>query len=144
MKSNAPQGKLFWVMLALGWAVMLFGVRGLVLQAPRTHPGNFSLWFIGSALVHDALIAPLVFLVAVILVRVVPPRLRRYLQTALILSAAAVVVAFPMIAGPGKPSNPSALPRDYPAGLLTVLAIVWGATGLLFAFRVLAVRFRHD
>lgn len=141
---NAPSGRIFWLGLAAGWAVMLFGLAGLLDDAARTHPVNFGFWFLGSALVHDALIAPAVFAVAFTIVRVVPARVRPFLRAGLILSGAVLVVAFPVIAGPGKPGNPSALPRDYPAGLAAILGIIWVGTGIMFALKSLTVESRHE
>jgi hypothetical protein len=141
---NAPSGRIFWLGLAAGWAVMLFGLAGLFDDAARTHPVNFGLWFIGSALVHDALIAPVVFALAFTIVRLVPARVRPFLRTGLILSAAVLVVAFPVIAGPGKPGNPSALPRNYPAGLAVILGLIWLGTGIMFVLKSLTVESPHE
>ncbi|MEX0791257.1 MAG: hypothetical protein WD178_10820 [Actinomycetota bacterium] len=141
---NAPSGRGFWLGLAAGWAVMLFGLAGLLDEAVRTHPASFGAWFVGSALVHDALIAPVAFALAFVIARRVPVRLRPFLRTGLILSAAVLVVAFPMIAGPGIPGNPSALPRNYPAGLAAILALIWVGTGFIFVLKLLTVDSRHD
>jgi len=141
---NAPSGRIFWFGLVAGWGVMGFGLAGLFDNAERTHPVSFGVWFLGSALVHDALIAPVVFALAIATVRLVPARIRPFLQTGLILSAAVVVVAFPMIAGPGKPGNPSALPRNYPAGLAIILGLIWLGTGLMFVLKTLSVGSQHD
>ncbi len=123
---------------------MLFGLAGLLDDAARTHPVNFGVWFLGSALVHDALIAPAVFALGFAIVRVVPVRVRPFLRTGLILSAAALVVAFPTIAAPGVPGNPSALPRNYPAGLAVLLGLIWLGTGVMFVLKSLTVESRHD
>jgi hypothetical protein len=141
---NAPSGKIFWLGLVAGWAVMLFGLAGLLDDASRTHPVNFGVWFLGSALVHDVLIAPAVFALGFAIVRVVPAGVRPFLRTGLILSAAVLVVAFPMIAGPGKPGNPSALPRNYPAGLAVILGLIWVGTGIMFALKSLTVESQHE
>lgn len=141
---NAPSGRIFWFGLVAGWAVMLFGLAGLFDNASRTHPVNFGLWFLGSALVHDALIAPLVFALAFTIVRVVPARFRPFLRTGLILNAAVMVVAFPMVAAPGVPGNPSALPRNYPVGLAVILGLIWAGTGVMFALKSLTVESEHE
>ncbi len=129
---NAPSGKAFWACLAAGWAVMAFGLRGVLQNSTATHPANLSAWFFGSGLLHDLLLAPAVFLIAVVLGRLVPARARAIVQAGLIVSAVVILVAIPLILGPGKPGNPSALPRNYPVGLSIVVGTVWAATALLF------------
>jgi hypothetical protein len=128
---NAPSGKAFWACLVAGWTVMAFGLRGVLQNSTATHPANLSAWFFGSGLVHDLLLAPAVFLIAVVLGRLVPARARGIVQAGLIVSALVVLVALPLILSPGPPGNPSALPRNYPVGLSIVVGTVWAATGLL-------------
>jgi hypothetical protein len=128
---HSPSGKAFWICLAIGWTLMVFGVAGMLDEGSRTHPANFGLWFVGSALIHDLLLAPVVFLVAVWLGRIVPSGVRPIVQAGLVVAAPIVVVALPLVAGQGgAPGNPSALPRNYPMGLILILSAVAVATGL--------------
>lgn len=130
-RSHGPYGKAFWIGAVAGWAVIAFGVFGLLRDAARTRPENFALWFLGSALAHDALIAPLVFLVALGLVKVVPARIRPVIQAGLIVAGSVTVVSLPFVLGRGGATgNPSALPRNYTAGLLIILGVIAVITAL--------------
>lgn len=137
--SSGPSGPLFWLLFALGWGVMLFGLWGVFDESNRTHPDSFGLWFIGSAIVHDALVAPAVVAVGVAVVRAVPGYWRRFVQAALLVSGSVLAVALPLLLGlGGQAGNASALPRNYVAGSAIVLAVVWviaGGIGLVLKRR---------
>lgn len=132
-----PAGRTFWSCLVLGWAVIAYGVFGVLANASRTHPADFARWFAGSALAHDLLVAPLVFAVGLALSRWIPPRIRPPIQAGLIVAASVSVVALPFVLGlGGPPDNPSALPLNYPGGLATFLALIALVTGMAVAWRL--------
>lgn len=129
---------LFWVAAALGWAVMAYGVRGLFQHAGRTNPPVFAKWFLGSALVHDLAVAPLVFLIAVTVVRRVPARFRSLVQAGLVVTGLVMIATFPIVAKFGeRPDNPTLLPNNYVVGLALVLGGVWAV------ITVAIIRRRH-
>lgn len=120
--------RLFWIMAVAGWGVMAFGVLGLLQNSARTHPDQWAKWFFGALLVHDALLAPLVFGMGSLVARVAPPPWRKPLAQALVASGIIVIVAFPFVRGYGRSSdNPSVLPNNYALGLAVTLAVVWFA-----------------
>lgn len=122
--------------MAAGWAIMAFGVYGTLQNAGRTHPANFALWFAGSALAHDLVLAPAVFLMALAIGRWLPAGVRPVVQAGLIVAGTVTVVALPFVLGRGGvPDNPSALPRDYAAGLAIILGAVAAATLLAALLR---------
>ncbi|MGQ0678629.1 MAG: hypothetical protein ACT4OM_03045 [Actinomycetota bacterium] len=130
--SSVPRSRLFWPALVVGWGMIGFGLYGTIQEATRTHPGNFALWFVGSALAHDMLLAPAVFALAVLVRKWVPARVRPTIQTGLIVAGSVAVVALPFVLGRGGPAgNPSALPRNYPLGLGLILAAVALATAVI-------------
>lgn len=136
---DAPSGPVFWTMLVVGWAIMAFGIRGLILQPGSTNPETVGPWFVGSALAHDFLLAPVVFLAGAGVARAVPARVRPFVQAGLIISGMVVAVALPQLIGlGGQPGNDSALPHDYRAGLAMVLAAIWA--GVLVIYLVNRVR----
>ncbi|HEY8200133.1 MAG TPA: hypothetical protein VII47_02130 [Actinomycetota bacterium] len=121
-----PRGPLFWPCVAAGWGLVAFGLWGLVRDARDTHPGSFASWFAGSALVHDLVLAPVVFAVGLAVARTVPARVRPWMQGALVTSALVVAGSFPWAAGLGdRGGNASLLPGNYVLGLALVLAAVW-------------------
>ncbi len=122
----------FWGGMVLGWAIMGFGLAGLLGDAEDTHPGDLVRWFVGGALAHDALLAPLVCAGGWLLARSVPRAVRAPVAGGLVVSAAVVLYAWPFVRGYGlRPDNPSALPLDYATGVAVVLAAVWLACGAL-------------
>lgn len=135
-RGHGPSGPLFWTLFAVGWAIMLFGLQGVFDQPNRTRPPNLAMWYVGSAIVHDALVAPAVVALGVAVVKLVPARARRYVQAGLIISGCVVAVALPALIGPGGPGdNPSALPRNYWPETALVLGVVWLGVGLLALWR---------
>ncbi len=125
-----------WVLYALGTAAIAWGLYGIHRDAVFTAPANWLAFFVGSALVHDALLAPVVALVAVVLVRRVPPPYRSLVQGGLFVTAAVTLVALPFVAGFGRRAdNPSVLPLPYGRNLLVVLGLVWLGVAALALLR---------
>lgn len=116
----------FWPTVVVGGAVMAFGVRGLLVNRADTNPLRWLRLFLGSALVHDFVVAPVAIAVGVVLAKVVPARLRPFVQGGLLTSGALVLFAYPFVRGYGRRAqNPSVLPLDYGRGLLVALGAVW-------------------
>lgn len=131
MTETAAYGRLFWVCVLIGWALMAYGVVGALDNARDTHPRSLAIWIVGSLAGHDLVIAPLVFLLGGALRRAAGPAVRGPVQAALIVSAALVVISVPVVGGFGITSdNPSALPRNYWLGAGIALAAVWSATAV--------------
>jgi hypothetical protein len=93
-----------------------------------------------SAVFADALVMPVVLVVGAITARALPGWVRVPVQAALYVTAALVLISLPLLLGFGRASSlPSALPRNYPLGLLAVLGVVWSAAlalALLRRFRL--------
>jgi hypothetical protein len=116
---------------AVGWSVMAFGVWSLWHDAGRTHPGEWIKWFAGAALVHDFVVAPIVFVIAIGLGKTLAQRFRRAVQFALVATGIFALISWPFVRGYGRsPANPSILPNNYARGLLIVLAVVWALTAI--------------
>jgi hypothetical protein len=120
-------GRVFWVATAVGWTVIAFGVWTVLRRSGATKPANFAAWFVGLALVHDLVLAPLVAGLAVLVGPRIPRWLRGPIVGGLIVSGALVLVALPPILGNQPADNPSLLPRDYTGGLVVALAVTWAA-----------------
>jgi amino acid transporter len=115
-----------WIGLALGTPVIAWGIHGMLEASRRTHPAELARWIVGSALVHDLLVLPVVLAVAVVARRLVPPAAWPAVRWALATTGVLVLVSWPYVRGYGRrPSNPSLLPRSYGTGLLVALAAVW-------------------
>jgi hypothetical protein len=122
---------------------MGYGLRGVLVDAASTRPGELGRWLVGGALVHDLVLVPLVLAVGWGVHRLVPAGpTRRVLTWCLATSGVLALVAWPFVRGYGRQaSNPSLLARDYARGLVTYIVVVWavGAFVLLAA----AVRSRR-
>jgi hypothetical protein len=114
--------------LVAGWAVIAFGVLGLV-GSKNGLRGAFEVgaWVAGGHLIHDAILVPVTVAVGLVVARVVGPRFRAPVRAGLIASACVVAVVYPALRGFGrKPNNPTVLPLDYTSAVLVALAVVWG------------------
>jgi hypothetical protein len=125
----------FWIGLAIGWAVMAIGVVGLVANRADTKPFEVAYRFAELALLHDAVVAPLAFLVAAIATHWLPPVARGPMRGALALSAIVVVFALPLVQRLGARQNSSVLPLAYGPNLALVLAAIWLAAAALVCRR---------
>lgn len=115
-----------WIGLALGVPFIAWGVRGIVLDSGETHPAELGRWIVGSAVVHDGVLLPVVSMVAVVARRLTPSRAWPAVRWALATTAVVALVAWPFVRGYGRrPDNPSLLPRSYGTGVVVALAAVW-------------------
>jgi hypothetical protein len=131
-------GVAFWIALAIGGAVMAFGIRGVLMDSAATRPGDLLRWVIGADLVHDFLIAPFVIAVGWVIVRVVPRSWRVPVQAGLAASGVALLVGWAAWRGYGHdtvPDNPTVQPLDYTAAILTVWGFVWSVVAIWIGAR---------
>lgn len=122
--------------LALGLPLVAYGVRGVLVDAARTHPAELTRWVVGGAVVHDLVLVPVVLAVGWAARRAVPARAWPAVRTGLVTSGTLALVAWPFVRGYGRdPANPSLLPRDYAGGLAAALAVVWAGVALWLVVR---------
>ena len=115
------------VLLALG--VALIGLGGFVLVdtvSPTRYTGLL-IWLIGSVIVHDAVIAPIVVGVGLVVRRTgrrVPVAVIVMVQSAVVVGAILSLIVVPEIVAKAKgPRNDTVLPFDY-AGRLGAMWLV--------------------
>jgi hypothetical protein len=127
--------KRFWITAALGWALIAWGLRGIFDHHIDTRPSELARFFVGGALVHDLLFAPIVIVAGVVVARAVPPAWRAYVQAALIISGVLALIAYPEVRDYARIlHNPTSLPHNYTANLGVVIAFVWVATAVVVVF----------
>lgn len=80
-----------------GTAVLLFGAYGLLTAREIDQPLSVGEWLAGGVLVHDAVIAPLVFALCWGVARTTTPRVRRVLAALLVVAGTATLVAMPIL-----------------------------------------------
>jgi hypothetical protein len=126
--------------LALGVPVMLFGVRGILVDARDTHPAELARWLVGAAVVHDLVLLPVVGGMGWALRRLTPGPAWPVVRAGAVAVGTLALVTWPYAAGYGASAgNPSLLPRDYVLGpvlaaaaiaALTVVAVVATVRGV--------------
>ncbi|MFE0025461.1 hypothetical protein [Amycolatopsis sp. NPDC059021] len=127
---------------ALAWGAILFGEYLFPLRADVI--GTLG-WLVGSPLVHDAVIAPVVGLAGLGVSRLVPPLWRAPVLTGAAFSGVLGLLAFPLLWRPyGNPPMPGLHDGHPGAGLLLTLAVVWALVVLTGVGRTVLVRRRTD
>ncbi|CNG75874.1 Uncharacterised protein [Mycobacterium tuberculosis] len=106
---------------AAGLALIGVGLRGIVDDVPIA---RWAAWFAGAAVLHDAVLVPLV-LAAGLATGLLPRRVRRIARAALVTAACVTAVALPLVLGYGRRADePSRLPLPYGRNLALVLAAI--------------------
>jgi hypothetical protein len=138
--SARSYGWTFWVGLLIGWSLIAYAVWGMWSQQADANPPGLLKWVLGLALLHDAVVAPVVTVAGLLLAAVLPERVRGPVIAALGASVLVVVFAIPLVRTFGKRElNSSTLPLDYSRNLVIVLVVIWAV-----ALAVVAVRARRS
>lgn len=125
---------------AAGAALIAVGVHGVVTGLTGADAAAWLAWFAGAAVLHDAVLVPVV-LAAGAATRRLPAAHRRIVRAALITAACATAVALPLVLGRGRRADePSRLPLPYDRNLAVVLAVVAAAAAAAIAARALTAR----
>lgn len=115
----------------VGVAMAGFGVWGALTQPEVGKPWAIGKWLVGGVLVHDAVLAPVVFVACAIAWRFTTMRMRRALAVLLLAGGSAALIAVPDILRRGRNANPTVTALDYPRNLTIVLGVLLVAV-LLF------------
>ena len=139
MTARQPGGPLFWTGVGVGAALVAVGLAGIWIDRADTHPAELVGWLGGAGIAHDAVLAPVVVVVAWASRRL-PDAVRLPVQLALAMSGLLTLLTWPLVQGWGRSASvPSALPLDYGRNLLAMLAAIWLVTGV-----AVLVRLRRD
>lgn len=111
-----------WLFLVPGLAAVGWGVVGLLGASDRVPLSGWAPWFLGSALLHDVVIAPLVLLGGAVLTRLLPRPARAPIAVGLVVSGVLTLVALPFVLDPGNVPEPGFLPQAYARNLLLLVA----------------------
>lgn len=119
-------GRGFWIGLALGAPVMVYGAVELIREAGFPRALDVARWLGSGLLLHDLVLAPVVLALVWVVGRAVGPQLQTPLRAGILGSALVVAVAWPALRGYGRRAdNPTVHPLDYGSAVLTALTIVW-------------------
>lgn len=125
-----PPSRLRLPLWLAGGAAAAYGLWGSAFGTD-TDPVRVAVLVVGAALAHDLLLAPVVVAVAWWGRHLLPAPAQRWAGGALLVSGALVAVAVPVVGRFGaRADDPSLLPRDYAAGPLVLLAVVWTVAAL--------------
>ena len=132
----ARREPLFWLSAATGWAVIGWGLRGLLHHHIDTRPMELGRFFLAGDLLHDVVFTPVVLAAGVLITRVVPRRARAAAQAALLICGCVALFAWPEVRDYARVNhNPTSLPHNYTANLAVVIAAVCVGTGVVAAIR---------
>jgi hypothetical protein len=129
-----------WLFLVPGFAAVGWGALGL-LRDDRVPLPAWLTWFVGSALLNDLVIAPLVIVVGAVLARLLPRPARPPVVVGLVVSGVLTLVALPFILDLTNSLEPGFLPQDYGRNLLLLIAgvmavaVVWAVVASIRARR---------
>lgn len=124
--------------VAVGW-----GGYGLLTAERGPEPLSFLVFAVLGIVGHDLVLAPIAVAAGWLLGRVAPVALRAPLQVGLFGTAVLVLAATPYLSGIGVSSDvPSALPFDYRARVLVLLAVLWVGLAAWALVRVVQARRR--
>jgi hypothetical protein len=143
-EAQQSYGPVFWIGLVIGWAVIGWGLAG-VLQSVwlKDRPLRVLWWVLGGLVVHDALLAPFLTLAAIALgLAISKPRVRGPIAAGLVLSGVVVLFSYPLWRGFGRrAANETILPLDYPHNVGIIVLAIWiGVAATLVVRRVRGAR----
>lgn len=145
MSEEHGYGRLFWVSITVGWAGIGFGLVSALSHAGAARPVALGAYVLGTLVVHDLVLVPIVLAFAALVGRHLPTKARGWLLGAMVVSAMVALASYPEVRGFGRlPGNPSLLPRDYVGGLLLVLLLVWGVTAVFVFASIRRRRAQHE
>jgi hypothetical protein len=119
---QAPRWR--WLFVVPGLAAAGFGVVGLLGAGDDVPLRSWLAWFVGSALLHDLVLAPVVVVVGALARRFLPRPARGPVAVGLVVSGVLTLVALPFALNPGDNTEPGFLPLDYGRNLALLVAAV--------------------
>ena len=123
---------MFWTCAAIGGAICLYGLHGLIGALDGITSRQFLQWFVGADLAHDLIIAPAACLVGAGIARIVPTSARAQVRAGIFATAIVIAIAWAPLHGYGHasaPGNSSVEPLDYATAVPTVIIAVWALAG---------------
>lgn len=128
---------------AAGVAVMGYGLQGFLTAPEITARPEVGEWLIAAIILHDALLAPAVFVLSAAAYRTTGVRLRGRLAALLLIGGSLVLISYPALSQKGNNPNHTVLPLDYARNLSAVLAALAAIVVLLSVTDLLRSRRRR-
>jgi hypothetical protein len=124
----------------VGVGVLAYGAWGIMTDSVITARVEIGQWLVAAVIAHDALLAPVVFLLCAAAFRVTGARLRGRLAAGLLIGGSLVLIAIPGLTQQGRNVNRTVLPLDYARNLGVLLAALAAALLLLSALDAVRAR----
>lgn len=113
-----------WVLGCLGVVLLAVGITK-VFDHSAAAIRETGFWLLAGVALHDALLAPVVVVLGVVVVRLLPVWARTPVVAGLVVLGTSTLTAIPVLGRYGeRPDNPTLLDRDYTAGWWTLVALV--------------------
>ena len=126
------RGRAFWISAVAGWAIIAWGLRGVLHHHLDTRPPELLRFVAAGILAHDVVFVPLMLAAGLVVSRAVPGPARALVQAVLFISGVVALFAYPEVRGYARVlHNPTSLPHNYAAHLAAVVVAVAGATAAL-------------
>ena len=130
-----------WLFLVPGLAAVAVGGYGLWTSLSAAALTSWGIWFVGSALLHDLVIAPVWIALGWLATKVLPRPARAPIVVGAALSGSITLVALPFALGFGGDEGATSFAtRDFTVTLLVVVGIVLAVSALWAAVRVQRAR----
>lgn len=127
-----------WLLAISGVGLAAFGAFRLLTEIPAGNLVALAGWLAAALLLHDGVLGPLTAAVGAVVGRVVPARLRRYVEGGLIVGGIVTVIALPLIVRRGsQPPEKALLEQNYAANLAILLGVITAGAVALYLNRVL-------
>jgi hypothetical protein len=123
---------------AVGVAMLVYGAWHLLNKNDVGPTVSIGKWLVGGVIVHDGILAPVVFAGCALAWRFTGVRFRRGLAVFALAGGSVAIVALPSALRSGDNSNPTVTPLDYPRNL----AVVLGGLAVCVALYVLGGRWK--
>jgi len=116
--------------IVIGAAGLVVGLYGVLLLTQRAGDlVNVGVWLAGGVLTHDAVLAPIVIGICLIVAKVLPSKGHRTAAVVLVIFGSVSLVAIPVLGKFGaKSDNPTLLDRNYVLGWLLLAALIVSGT----------------
>jgi hypothetical protein len=131
-----------WLFIVPGLAAVGWGVIGLLRSSGEVPLGSWLVWFVGSALVHDLVVAPVVIGLGAVLARLLSREARAPVVVGLVVLGPLLLIGGLFAWDPGGVPEPGFLPLPYARNLLLLSGGVLLGAALWAAVRTAGARRR--
>ncbi|WP_051133109.1 hypothetical protein [Nocardia paucivorans] len=112
------------LLLIVGLGLLGHGLR-LLWTFPIPDLRSIAAWFVAGILIHDVVFAPLCAAAGFVASRVIPRNWWGVSVCGAVCTVVLILIMAPVVTRGGRAADIGLLDRNYPAGLVTAIAVVW-------------------